>query len=141
MRRAAFSSLRRVTNAARFAFIEFVASPKGAATNAQNQSKELCAMKMNSAQIEQTLQQFKAQAIPGGHPVMPQLQRLFGDHTYFLDGKGLNIVEPVDEERESRRAVVVNLADWDNRAEKNNLEPHPPEVTDLVIDLEVDSPH
>jgi hypothetical protein len=36
---------------------------------------------------------------------------------------------------------VVNLADWDNRAEKNNLEPHPPEVTDLVIDLEVDLPH
>jgi hypothetical protein len=72
---------------------------------------------------------------------MPQLQRLFGDHTYFLDGKGLNIVEPVDEEREGRRAVVVNLADWDNRAEKNNLEPHPPEVTDLVIDLEVDLPH
>ena len=57
-------------------------------------------MKMNSAQIERTLQQFKAQAIPGGHPVMPQLQRLFGDHTYFLDGKGLNIVEPVDEERD-----------------------------------------
>jgi hypothetical protein len=98
-------------------------------------------MKMNSAQIEQTLQQFKAQAIPGGHPVMPQLQRLFGDHTYFLDGKGLNIVEPVDEERDGRRAVVVNLADWDNRAEKNNLEPHPPEVTDLVIDLEVELPH
>jgi hypothetical protein len=99
-------------------------------------------MKMNSAQIEQTLQQFQAQAIPAGHPVVPKLERLFGDHTYFLDGKGLNIVEPVNEEQDSgRRAVVVNLADWDDKAEKNTLEPHPPEVTELVIDLEADLPH
>ena len=99
-------------------------------------------MKMNSAQIEQTLQQFQAKPIPGEHPVMPQLNRLFGEHTYFLDGKGLNIVEPVNEEQDGgRRAVVVNLANWDDRAEKNNLEPHPPEVTDLVIDLEADLPH
>jgi hypothetical protein len=99
-------------------------------------------MKMNSAQIEQTLQQFQAQAIPVGHPVMPQLQRLFGDHTYFLDRKGLNIVEPVDEEQDGgRRAVVVNLADWDDRTKKSGLEPHSAEVTDLVIDLEVDLPH
>ena len=99
-------------------------------------------MKMNSAQIEQTLQQFQAQAIPVGHPVMPQLERLFGDHTYFLDGKGLNIVEPVDEERDGgRRAVVVNLANWADRTEKNNLEPHSPEVTELVIDLEADLRH
>jgi hypothetical protein len=98
-------------------------------------------MKMNSAQIEQTLQQFQAQAIPAGHPVVPKLERLFGDHTYFLDSKGLNIVEPVNEEQDSgRRAVVVNLADWDDRAEKNTLEPHPPEVTELVIDLEADLP-
>ena len=99
-------------------------------------------MKMNSAQIEQTLQQFQAQAIPAEHPVIPQLERLFGDHTYFLDGKGLNIVEPVDEEQDGgRRAVVVNLADWADKTEKNSLEPHSPEVTELVIDLEVDSPH
>ena len=99
-------------------------------------------MKMNSAQIEQTLQQFQAEALPVGHPVMSQLERLFGDHTYFLDDKGLNIVEPVDEERDGgRQAVVVNLADWNDSAVKNGLEPHPPEVTELVIDLEADLPH
>jgi hypothetical protein len=96
-------------------------------------------MKMNSAQIEQTLQQFQAQPIPMEHPVMPQLQRLFGDHTYFLDGKGLNIVEPVDEQQDGgRRAVVVSLADWDDRAKKSGLEPHLPEVTELVVELEVE---
>jgi hypothetical protein len=99
-------------------------------------------MKMNSAQIEQTLQQFQAQAIPAGHPVIPQLQRLFGDHTYFLDGKGLNIVEPVNEEQDAGgRAVVVNLADWVDGADKNSLEPHSPEVTELVIDLDDELRH
>jgi len=99
-------------------------------------------MKMNSAQIERTLQQFQAEALPIGHPVMSQLERLFGDHTYFLDDKGLNIVEPVDEERDGgRQAVVVNLADWNDSAAKNGLEPHPPEVTALVIALEADLPH
>ena len=99
-------------------------------------------MKMNSAQIEQTLSQFDAQAIPTGHPAMPQLARLFGDHTFFLDSEGLNIVEPIDEEQDGgRQAVVVNLADWNDKAVKNGLEPHPPEVTELVIDLEADLPH
>jgi len=60
----------------------------------------------------------------------------------FLDGKGLNIVEPMNEEQDGgRQAVVVNLANWDDRAEKNSLEPHPPEVTEVVIDLEADLPH
>lgn len=99
-------------------------------------------MKMNSSQIERTLHQFQAQAIPAGHPVIRQLEPLFGDHTYFLDGKGLNIVEPVDEAHDGgRRAVVVNLADWADRTEKNSLEPHAPEVTELVIDLDADLAH
>src|SRR3979490_1664054 len=51
-------------------------------------------MKMNSAQIKQTLHQIDAQAIPAGDPAMPQLERLFGGHTFFLDSEGLSIVEP-----------------------------------------------
>ena len=98
-------------------------------------------MKMNSAQIEQTLQQFQAEALPVEHPVISQLERLFGDHTYFLNDKGLNIVEPVDEVRDGgRQAVVVNLADWNDNVVKSSLEPHPPEVTEVVIDLEADLP-
>lgn len=99
-------------------------------------------MKMNSAQIEQTLQQIQAEALPVGHPVLAQLERLFGDHTYFLDDKGLNIVEPVDEHQDGdRQAVVVNLADWNDSAKKSSLEPHPPQVTEQIIDLKADLPH
>jgi hypothetical protein len=98
-------------------------------------------MKMNSAQIEQTLNQFDAQAIPAGHPAMPQLERLFGGHTFFLDGEGLNIVEPVEAEQNDRqRGVVVNLASWTDET-KASLEPHDPEATDLVVDLETDTRH
>ena len=97
-------------------------------------------MKMNSAQIEQTLNQFDAQAIPAGHPAMPQLERLFGNHTFFLDSEGLNIVEPVVEQNDGRRGVVVNLASWADET-KASLEPHEPESTDLVVDLESDTRH
>ena len=74
-------------------------------------------MKMNSAQIQQTLHtlnaaELNAEAIPAGHPMMSQLERLFGDHTYFLDSRGLNIVEPVEAGNDGRLGVVVNLASW-----------------------------
>ncbi len=93
-------------------------------------------MKLNEAQIEQTLHQLEGEAIPAEHPVVPQLERLYGDHTYFLDGKGLNIVEPVDADLfDGRRCVVVNLANWTNSA-ASSLQPHAPEVTEIVVDLE-----
>jgi len=53
-------------------------------------------MKFNSAQLERTLGQFEARAIPDDHPLIPQLNDLFGEHTFFLDSHGLNIVEPAE---------------------------------------------
>jgi hypothetical protein len=98
-------------------------------------------MKMNSAQIEQTLHQLDAEAIPAGHPMMPQLERIFGEHTYFLDGNGLSIIEPVETEKNTaRRGVVVNIASWTD-ANAEALRPHEPESTDLVVDLEIDRRH
>ena len=98
-------------------------------------------MKLNSAQIEQTLHQLDAEAIPAEHPMMTQLERLYGEHTYFLAGNGLNIVEPVEaEENAAQRGVVVNLASWaDSSAE--SLRPHAPQATELVVDLETDRRH
>ena len=93
-------------------------------------------MRLNPAQIEKTLQQFPAQAVPPAHPAMSQLERLFGEHTYFLDGRGLNIVEPADDTEGGGRAVVVTVASWANATE-GDLEPHPPEETDVVIELDL----
>ena len=94
-------------------------------------------MKMNSAQIEQTLHQLKAKAIPAEHPMIPQLERLFGEHTYFLDSNGLSIVEPVEPDQNDGRVggVVINLASWTD-AKGQSLEP-----TEQVVDLEIETRH
>ena len=94
-------------------------------------------MKLTSAQVERTLSQFEAQAIPDDHPVVPRLISLFGEHTFFLDSHGLNIVEPAGTapaESEAQRAKVVNVANWSDRNE-TKLTPHEPEPTDIVVTL------
>ena len=88
-------------------------------------------MKLSPAQVERTVSQLHIEAIPDNHPLVPQLNRLFGEHTYFLDQNGLNIVEPVEA---GESAMVVNLASWSNDS-RSGLELHEPEATDVVITL------
>ena len=91
-------------------------------------------MKLTSAQVERALGQIEAQPIPDDHPVVPQLNELFGEHTFFLDSNGLNIVEPATPGGAGvQSAQVVNLASWND---DNGLEPHEPLATDIVIVLE-----
>jgi hypothetical protein len=84
-------------------------------------------MKLTSTQIEQTLGQFEAEPIPEDHPMVPQLNEVFGEHTYFVnsDGGGLAGVQS---------AKVVNLGEWSDDA-PSALELHEPETTDLVVTL------
>jgi hypothetical protein len=90
-------------------------------------------MKMNSAQIQRTLEQFDGEVVPEDNPVVPELKRLFGDHTYFVDPSGLNIVEPGEANSEDVRfGVVVNIADWADKGSPK-LAPHDPENTGLVV--------
>jgi hypothetical protein len=92
-------------------------------------------MKLTSAQVEKTLSQFEAQAIPDGHPMIPRLSELFGEHTFFLNSDGLNILEPTpDPSTAGVQARVVNLANWGD-ANLTTLAPHEPELTDAVIEL------
>ena len=90
-------------------------------------------MKLTSAQVERALNQIEAQPIPDDHPVVPQLNDLFGEHTFFLDSNGLNIVEPTESAGIGVQSVkVVNLASWND---DDGLEPHEPQATDIVIVL------
>jgi hypothetical protein len=92
-------------------------------------------MKLTSAQVERTLTQFQGEAIPENHPVIPQLNSLFGEHTFFLDSQGLNIVEPAEAAGSGAQAAkVVNVANWSD-ANRNRLKPHEPEPTDVVVTL------
>src|SRR6266849_697788 len=95
-----------------------------------------CVLKLNSAQVEQTLTQFEAQVIPDDHPLIPKLNELFGDHTFFLDGNGLSVVEPNESIHAGAPAgTVVNLANWSD-AHLTSLSPHEPEPTEVVVIFE-----
>ena len=46
-----------------------------------------------SSQMVSTLSQFEAQPVPDDHPAVTQLNRLFGDHTFFLDGSEIRVTK------------------------------------------------
>ena len=46
----------------------------------QRQTKEEYAMKLNTAQVARTIDQLQVEALPEDHPLVPQLNRIFGDH-------------------------------------------------------------
>jgi len=93
-------------------------------------------MKLNSTQVKQTLSQFPAEVLPDNHPAVAQLNNLFGDHTFFLDGSGLKVLEPAGvPEMETRTGELVSLADWSD-ATLTSLRPHEPEMTGIVVLLE-----
>ena len=95
-------------------------------------------MKLNSTQVTQTLPQFNAEVLPDDHPAVTQLNNLFGNHTFFLDGGGLKVLEPTDAPGlEPRTGEVVSLADWSD-ATLTSLRPHEPELTGVVVVLEVE---
>ena len=91
-------------------------------------------MKLADTMVARTLDQFDAKVIPDAHPAQEELSRRFGDHTFFLDDNGLNIVEPTEPAAGQDSGVVVNLASWSD-ATRSSLELHPPEITDTVIEL------
>ena len=93
-------------------------------------------MKLTSAQIERTLSQFEAKALPDSHPIVPRLNELFGDHTFFLDSNGLSIIEPTADapRQDTQAARVVNLANWSD-PNLTSLAPHEPEPTEAIVEL------
>jgi hypothetical protein len=98
------------------------------------------AMKLNTAQVARAVNQLEIEAIPEDHPLIPKLNQLFGDHTYFVDGNGLSIVEPAADDVEISEpdaigtGVVVNLANWTD-SNPPKLEVHEPEVTENMVAL------
>lgn len=91
-------------------------------------------MKLSPVRIDRTLSQIEAQVVPESHTVMPQFTRLFGDHTFFLDDNGLNIVELEDSDDDAEIGRVVKLASWIDE-KHTSLAQHERELTDMVIVL------
>src|SRR5262249_507947 len=93
-----------------------------------------------------TVTQLQAEPIPDDHPMVEQLNEIFGDHTYFVDGNGLNIVEPAAKAMDTKilepsamdargMGVVVNLANWTD-SDPPKLQVHEPELTESMVALE-----
>jgi hypothetical protein len=95
-------------------------------------------MKLTSAQVRDTLTQYQGQPIPEDHQLVPPLNDRYGDHTFFLDDNGLNIVEPDSGPAHdaSQAARVVNLASWSD-AKRTKLVAHEPEPTETLVELVV----
>jgi hypothetical protein len=102
-------------------------------------------MKLSTALLRRTLDQLEeqpafedAEVVPDDNPAMPELNRLFGDHTFFLDSAGLHIVEPTDATPTGTPVgVVIKLASWRD-ARRTSLKAHPPEPTDVMVVLETE---
>lgn len=89
-------------------------------------------MKLSTVQVRDVLKQMQTQVIPSSHPAVPQLERTFGPHTFFLGADGLLVVERGEIDAHSpETAYAVKVASWADD-DKTKLVPHPGTVEKLV---------
>ena len=92
-------------------------------------------MKLNQTQISKTLAQFRSRVLTEDHPAVAQFCELFGHHTFFLDARGLYVLELLEVPgMEAQHGEMVSIADWSD-ADFTKLTTHQPEPTGVVIHL------
>jgi hypothetical protein len=92
-------------------------------------------MKLSEVQISRALSQFRAQVLAEDHPAVAQFRELFGHHTFFLDARGLNVLELLEiPGKQAQHGEVISLADWSD-ADFTKLTTHQPEPTGVVVRL------
>ena len=92
-------------------------------------------MKLSQVQIDRTLSEFPAQVLAEDHPAAAQFCELFGPHTFFLDARGLSVLEPLKiPGMEAQDGEMVRLAAWSG-ANFTKLTTHQPEPTGVVVRL------
>jgi hypothetical protein len=93
-------------------------------------------MKLNSAQVKQTMTQLNAQVLPDDHPAVARLNSVFGEHTFFVDQNGLKVLEPAEApDMQGQTGEVISLAEWSD-PDLTSLRPHEPEPTGVLVALE-----
>jgi hypothetical protein len=76
-------------------------------------------MRLSNAQVRDVLRQMKAEVVPADHPIVPQLEQVFGLHTFFLKPEGLHVVDRGDMPApEGDAAFVVKVANWADERHK-----------------------
>ncbi|HKP25122.1 MAG TPA: hypothetical protein VJV39_14745 [Dongiaceae bacterium] len=88
-------------------------------------------MKLKESQVDHVLDQLPAEVIPDDHPTVPQLEQVFGPHTFFIGSEGLHVVERGGDADGEQATYLVKVAHWAD-AKKTSLVPQDAEVTDTV---------
>ena len=92
-------------------------------------------MKLSKIQIGRILSQFPALVLAEDHPTVSQFYELFGHHTFFLDARGLNVLQLLEVPgMQVQEGEMVRFADWSD-ADFTKLTTHPPKPTGVVIRL------
>jgi hypothetical protein len=92
-------------------------------------------MKLSEDQISKAMSQLKAHVLDDDHPAFLQFCEMFGEHTFFLDAKGLNVLELLEVPgRVTQDGEVIRIAHW-NDASFTSLTTHRPEPTGVVVSL------
>ena len=92
-------------------------------------------MKLSNPQQQKVEAQLGVEAIAEENPAAGKLKEVFGDHTFFVDAEGLNIVEP-DPEPESAGGTVIKLASWTE--DRTQLRVHEPQLLGVAVEFETD---
>lgn len=93
-------------------------------------------MKLSEDRIDAILTQLPGQVVPESSPATSQLIEVFGEHTFFVTERGLQVIEPAEGSAGNPTAGrVVKVAQWQDES-RTNLVPHPPERTDIMVALD-----
>jgi hypothetical protein len=91
-------------------------------------------MKLNDEQIKAVEENTGLQPVPEDNPAMSQLKESFGEHTFYVDDRGLYVLETPSDETEQDHATAVQVAQWTDE-NMNALQPHEPQATEAVIKI------
>lgn len=94
-------------------------------------------MILSTDQIEQIRDRLGIVPVPADYPGLGELQKVFGDHSFYLTADGLHIWEHANDVG-GAKVVAVKVASWANE-DKSDLAVHTPEVTDVTVDLAADA--
>ncbi len=92
-------------------------------------------MRLTTQQIAAVKQELGADSLEEENPAMASLQKLFGDHTFYVGEEGLLVFETIDTAGpDNTRAQMVLVAAWTDDTKKA-LSPIDPQPTTIVVDL------
>lgn len=91
-------------------------------------------MKLSDEQIKAVEENTGLQPVPDDNPAMDQLKENFGEHTFYVDDRGLYVLETAPDDAEEDHATAVQVAQWTDE-NMTALQPHEPKATDAVIKI------